>query len=50
LEALYTIVHKIGTTGAIPEAQLIKYVQNAFQVDEQHHQKIMNQARKEKVR
>ncbi|KAI6176733.1 Protein unc-13-like protein D [Aphelenchoides bicaudatus] len=47
-EALFTIINKIGTTGKIPELQLVKYVRNAFQVDEPNHQRLMTQARKEK--
>ncbi|TMS36235.1 hypothetical protein L596_003449 [Steinernema carpocapsae] len=48
VEALYTIVHKVGKSIALPEAQLCKYVQNAFQVDDSLHQRLLDRAKKEK--
>uniref|UniRef100_A0A7E4ZTK6 C2 domain-containing protein n=1 Tax=Panagrellus redivivus TaxID=6233 RepID=A0A7E4ZTK6_PANRE len=48
VEALYTIVHKVGKSSQIPEINLIKYAQAAFQIDDFWHQKLMDKARKEK--
>ncbi|KAI6214820.1 Protein unc-13-like protein D [Aphelenchoides besseyi] len=48
VEALYTIVHKVGNTTAIPEHQLIEYVKTAFQIEDSRHLKLIDRARKEK--
>uniref|UniRef100_A0A914DYX8 C2 domain-containing protein n=1 Tax=Acrobeloides nanus TaxID=290746 RepID=A0A914DYX8_9BILA len=48
VETLYTIVHKIGRSSPIPETQLIKYAKDAFQIDGQYHQKLLDKAMKEK--
>jgi len=48
VEALYTIVHKVGKSSPLPEVQLVKYAQAAFQIDDFWHQKLMDKAKKEK--
>ncbi|KAI6187857.1 Protein unc-13-like protein D [Aphelenchoides besseyi] len=48
VEALYTIVHKVGNTTCIPEHQLIEYVKTAFQIEDSRHLKLIDRARKEK--
>lgn len=51
MEALYTIVHRIGKSSLpLPKEQLIKYAQNAFEIDDQTHLTLLDRARKEKVR
>ncbi|KAI1705747.1 c2 domain-containing protein [Ditylenchus destructor] len=49
VEALYTIVHKVGRSSLpVPEHQLIRYAQQAFQIDEVSHTMLMDRAKKEK--
>ncbi|CAD5215790.1 unnamed protein product [Bursaphelenchus okinawaensis] len=48
VEAIYTIVHKVGKTSTIPEHTLIKYAQNAFQINDNKHDELMDKARRSK--
>lgn len=45
---MYTIFHKVGKSLPLTEAQLIRYAQNAFQIEEKQHIILMDRARKEK--
>lgn len=47
VEALYTIVHKLGCSAS--HKKLINYVRQAFDMDEAHHKRLMFRATEEKV-
>ncbi|VDN03420.1 unnamed protein product [Thelazia callipaeda] len=48
VEALYTIVHKVGKCQTVPDEQLLSYVQEAFEMDDIRHQQLLLRAQEEK--
>lgn len=50
MEALYTIVHRVGLSAdPATEAQLSAYTQRAFRIDNTRHGQLMSRANEEKV-
>lgn len=49
VEALYTIVHKVGRCLSAPDEQLCYYLQQAFRMDDARHHQLLSRAHEEKV-
>ncbi|VDN31716.1 unnamed protein product [Gongylonema pulchrum] len=49
VEALYTIVHKVGRCESAPVEELFSYAQKAFRIDDAQHQQLLSRAHEEKV-
>uniref|UniRef100_A0A183UGJ0 C2 domain-containing protein n=1 Tax=Toxocara canis TaxID=6265 RepID=A0A183UGJ0_TOXCA len=48
IEALYTIVHKVGRSSGFPDEKLTEYVQQSFRVDDDRHKRLLSRANEEK--
>lgn len=49
MEAVYTIVHRVGRFSGIADDKLTQYVQQSFRFDDERHKRLLSRANEEKV-